>query len=72
MSTDKSRHKETPRSLTTSQRRMLTKRELAEFFAVSTKTIERQVAAGMPSLVVGGQRRFDLSKATAWLEARGA
>lgn len=47
-----------------------TKTQLAEYFSVSTKTIQREVAKGMPSIIVGGHRRFELSEVTRWFKQK--
>lgn len=49
---------------------LFTKAALADYLAVSTKTVERELKRGMPSLVVGGHRRFDLVEVMRWLKQR--
>ena len=48
--------------------RLLTKREVAEHFQVSEKTVDRWTAAGMPRLTVPGGRtvRYRASECDAW------
>ena len=48
--------------------RYLTKRELAHFYGVSIRWIEYQLAKGMPSRLIGHQRRFLLTEVDGWLE----
>jgi excisionase family DNA binding protein len=53
--------------------RYITAAELAELMGVSTSTVKRMVAAGMPSETWGmaRTRRFLPSLAMAWASARG-
>jgi hypothetical protein len=46
-----------------------TKRQVAEFFQVSEKTVERWVAAGMPCFSRGRTIRFQIGRCEAWLGA---
>jgi excisionase family DNA binding protein len=46
----------------------LTKREVASYLRISTRTVERQ---DLPFVRVGGQNRYRLSAVKAELEARG-
>lgn len=39
---------------------------LARHFSVSTRTVRRWRAAGMPSMLVGSQRRYRISVAERW------
>lgn len=51
--------------------RYVSRAELAEMMAVSVKTVDRLVAAGMPSETWGMRtRRFLPSRALAWARAR--
>lgn len=45
---------------------------LAQALDVSAPIIKRLIDEGMPHVVVGTVRRFDLAKVTSWLETRGA
>jgi hypothetical protein len=47
----------------------LTKRELARHYRYSIRWVESRTAAGMPSRMIGGQRRYRLSETEPWLEA---
>lgn len=64
-------------------RRLLTKKQVAELYQVSTRTIDNWVKRGMPFVPCGGAKRFDPVEVAAWLardaharlrakEARGA
>lgn len=57
----------------TARERLVTKRELADHFQVSEKTIDRWTAAGMPRLSPPGGRtvRFRLSECEAWWDGGG-
>ena len=45
----------------------ITRRQLAELMGVSERTVDRMVAAGMPSVVFSRRsRRFLASRALAW------
>ena len=48
--------------------RYLNKRELAAYYGVSVRWIEYQVARGMPSRLIGRQRRFLIQEVDKWLE----
>lgn len=51
--------------------RYLTREQLADLMGVSTKTIDRMVAGGMPSETFGlRSRRFLASRALAWARTR--
>jgi hypothetical protein len=50
----------------------LDERGLANHYRVSTRTIRRWRASGMPSRVFGGVRRYRLSACEHWHEQRGA
>jgi len=50
----------------------LSKRQLAEVLGYSTRWVELRVREGMPSRMVGSQRRFRLSDVESWLERRNA
>lgn len=45
----------------------MNKRQLAEQFGFSTRWVELRVREGMPSRMLGNQRRFLLSECEAWL-----
>jgi excisionase family DNA binding protein len=45
-------------------------RDLQERLSVSRATLNRWLAAGMPSEKLGGVRLFDPEKVKAWIEAR--
>lgn len=47
--------------------RYLNKRELAAYYGVSVRWIEYQVARGLPSRLIGRQRRFLISEVDGWL-----
>lgn len=55
----------------TSMATLLTKTQLAARWQVSTRTVERLLASGLPSLVIGGHHRFDPVEAEEWLRKRG-
>jgi hypothetical protein len=44
---------------------------LARHYAVSTRTVRRWRLAGMPSRLVGGQRRFRIGETERWHAERG-
>jgi hypothetical protein len=46
--------------------RWRTKREVAEHYGYSIRWVELMVARGMPSTLIGGQRRFRLSETDRW------
>jgi hypothetical protein len=46
-----------------------TKRQVAEHFQVSEKTVERWVAAGLPRVSRGRTIRFQIGSCEAWLGA---
>lgn len=48
----------------------LDERSLARHYGVSTRTVRRWRAAGMPSRVFGGVRRYRLSACEHWHELR--
>lgn len=50
----------------------LDERALATYYGVSTRTIRRWRAGGMPSRVFGCVRRYRLSECEHWHEQRGA
>ena len=50
----------------------LDERVVASHYGVSTRTIRRWRAGGMPSRVFGGVRRYRLSECEAWHEQQGA
>lgn len=53
--------------------RYVSRAELADLMGVSTKTIDRMVASGMPSVTWGRRtRRFRPSVAIAWAQAQEA
>jgi phage terminase Nu1 subunit (DNA packaging protein) len=54
--------------------RLVTKRELAEVFGVSTRTIDRLVHLGLgenAGAVIGGHWRFNVASAWEWFRKRG-
>lgn len=52
---------------------LLTSREVADVLRVDIRTVERMVAAGaIPSLLVGGSRRFDQDAIRRWLDEAAA
>lgn len=48
---------------------LVTKRELAAHYRVSTRWVELQMSKGMPSRKVGGARRYELGIVDRWLRA---
>ena len=50
----------------------VSKRQLAGHFAYSTRWVELRVREGMPSQMIGGQRKFRISECETWLIERGA
>lgn len=52
--------------------RWLSKRKIARHYDYSERTINRWVAAGCPSRMIGGERRFRLSAVDAWLDEMSA
>ena len=48
----------------------LSKRQLAQLLGYSTRWIELRVREGMPSRLLGNQRRFRLSEVENWLNTR--
>ena len=48
----------------------LTKRQLAAYLSYSTRWVEIRMREGLPSKLIGGQRRFHLSEVEAWIEER--
>jgi hypothetical protein len=44
---------------------------LARHFSVSTRTVRRWRSTGMPSLLVGGVRRYRISEAERWHHEQG-
>lgn len=49
---------------------LLTKRELAAALRVSTRTVERWLADGLPTRSVGENTRFNRSEAARWIRQR--
>jgi len=49
---------------------LLTARELAQSLRCSVVTVGRQVAEGMPCLMLGSERRYELQSVIAWLRTR--
>ena len=47
------------------------KRGIAEFFAVSIRTVEYWTARGMPSRIHAGKRVYQPSKCDPWVERYG-
>ena len=57
----------------TMSEKYITKKEIAELFSVSSRTVERWCRLGLPHLVIGAagiSRRFKPSDVEKWLEAR--
>jgi phage terminase Nu1 subunit (DNA packaging protein) len=54
------------------EQRLVSKAELAEFLQVSERSIDRYRKQGLPSLVVGGRRRFMCREVVEWFRAQGA
>jgi hypothetical protein len=50
--------------------RWLSKSEIAAHYGYSTRWVERQIRSGLPSLMMGGRRRFLLSECDAFFMAR--
>ena len=50
----------------------LSKRQVAGHFGYSIRWIELRVREGMPSQMIGGQRKFRLTECELWLTERGA
>jgi transposase len=50
------------------QERWLSKRKIARHYDYSERTVNRWVAAGCPSRMIGGERRFRISEVDAWLD----
>lgn len=50
----------------------LSKRQLAERFGYTTRWVELRMREGMPSRMVGAQRRFRLSECEQWLKKGAA
>ena len=48
----------------------LTKREIARHYHFTVRWVEGMLAEGMPSRIIGNQRRFRLSEVDPWLRAR--
>jgi hypothetical protein len=48
----------------------LSKRQVAAYFGFSTRWVELKVREGMPSRMIGGQRRFRASECEEWLLKR--
>jgi hypothetical protein len=49
---------------------LLTKRQLASHFQMSTRWVELRMAEGMPSELISGRRRYRLSAVNGWLGER--
>lgn len=47
--------------------RWVTKQRVAEHYGYTTRWVEQQQTLGMPSRLIGGQRRYRLSEVDAWL-----
>ncbi len=47
------------------------KKELARLLAVTTRWCEYRLDEGMPSCIIGGRRKFRLSKVIPWLREHG-
>jgi excisionase family DNA binding protein len=48
----------------------LTKKQIAALFSVTTTTIDRRCAQGMPYYQDGGRRLFKFSECEAWMASR--
>lgn len=46
---------------------LLTKKELAMYLKISTRTLDRLIEDGLPHIMVGGQYRFKIDMVMAWL-----
>lgn len=53
------------------EREYLTVSQVAALLQMSTRNVANLVAAGMPSLRAGGERRFRRADVVAWMEQRG-
>jgi len=51
--------------------RWMTKREIADFFGCSVRSIERGMSEGMPFSYIFGSAKFRPSEVEAWLESTG-
>jgi hypothetical protein len=47
------------------------KRDVADHYGYSVRWVEYQLTRGMPSVLIGGQRRFRLSETERWLLSGG-
>jgi excisionase family DNA binding protein len=50
----------------------VSKQQVAKYLGRSSRWVEHQVRAGMPSRMVGGRRSFRLSAVDEWIDARQA
>lgn len=50
----------------------VSKKQLAGHFGYSIRWVELRVREGMPSQMIGGQRRFRISECESWVMERGA
>lgn len=41
------------------QEKLMNKKQVAELLDVTPRTVERMIDSGLPSILIGGQRRFD-------------
>jgi len=48
----------------------LTKKQVAAHLGFSTRWVELRIRDGLPSKLIGGQRRFRLSEVEMWIEGR--
>jgi hypothetical protein len=48
--------------------RWISKRELAEHLGYTRRWVELRMREGLPSLMIGGQRRYQLSAVMGWLQ----
>lgn len=48
----------------------LAKPQMAAHLGMSVRWLEQQTAAGMPSVLIGGRRRYRVSEVEAWLRNR--
>ncbi len=50
----------------------VSKRQLANYLSCSESTVKNRMRDGLPSYMIGGQRRFRLSEVESWLRERRA
>lgn len=49
----------------------VTLKELAAHLKTSERYLKYRISEGMPSVLIGGRRKFKVSEAEGWLEAEG-